>query len=156
MPPNSSSSYSRFTVRSVSNNFSRHFADAKGLVALSPTTSQRETVDDFTESLSSESDSPHHPSDAGSVLALGVDERHSIRAASHSGHNLRKDISLGGSRASRTQVVIVVGPPGYAIYNLRFPGHLLVDSIGKSSIVVVNQAKWRCKALLIQHSIVVA
>jgi hypothetical protein len=125
VPPITSSPYSRSTVRSVSTSFSRHFASAKGLVALSPTTSQRDTADDFTESLSSESESLHYlsVSDAGPVQVQGMDERHSMRAVSHSGDNLRKDIPVGGRRASRTQVVVVVGPPGYAMYNLRFPQH---------------------------------
>jgi len=72
-------------------------------------------VDDITESFSSESDSPYHQSvtESGALL----DERHSMRAASPGGDNLRKKTSQSRGRASRTQVVIVVGPPGYAMFN---------------------------------------
>ena len=43
-----------------------------------------------------------------------------MKSPSPPGDDLRKDILRGGGRASRTQVVIVVGPPGYVVSDFGF------------------------------------
>lgn len=80
--------------------------------------------DDFTDSLSSDSESLRPLSESDGVPDRLHDtdsslKRHSMRSASPSCDNPRKDILPGNARASRTQVVIVVGPPGYVMFNIR-------------------------------------
>ncbi|PPQ67388.1 hypothetical protein CVT25_005967 [Psilocybe cyanescens] len=126
-------------IRSVSTSFSKHFSASKGYFALSTSTTQALSHDDYQESVSSRSDSPYNNSvSTSSPRALAFTESslydHSTSMSSpslHSGEALRKVILRSRSRVSRTQTVIVVGPPG----------------IGKSSMILVNQAKWRSHGL---------
>lgn len=55
-----------------------------------------------------------------------------MKSPSPPGDNLRKDILRGGGRASRTQVVIVVGPPGCVVSDFVFSTiHILSIALGK-------------------------
>jgi hypothetical protein len=50
------------------------------------------------------------------------------------------------AKVSKTQVVIVVGPPGYVSRSLPRGNFILTTPrIGKSSMILANQAKWRCE-----------
>ena len=105
-------------VCNVSNSFSKHYTAGKGCIALSPTTSLRQQNDDITDSVSSESESPRLPSvppEPNSTIPPTNELEHQSNT-SHSGgsgDSLRREILQGRSRASNTQAVIVVGPPGY-------------------------------------------
>jgi len=106
-------------VRNVSNSFSKHYTAGKGCIALSPTISQPQQIDDMTDSLSSESESPRLPSvppELNPMIPPTTSEPEYQSSTSHSGNSgdsLRREILQGRSRASNTQAVIVVGPPGY-------------------------------------------
>ncbi|KAJ3513116.1 hypothetical protein NLJ89_g3133 [Agrocybe chaxingu] len=129
----------RNVIRNVSTSFSRHFSASQGYIPLSTSGSQSMNQDDFTESLSSRSESPHNtsmgessPKVTGSPDSPTHDHSSlSFSPSIHSGDGLRRVMLRSRSRISRTQAVLVVGPAG----------------IGKSSMVLVNQAKWRSHGL---------
>lgn len=110
----------RNVIRNVSTSFSGHFSATKALSASG--SGSTGNLDDGVQSVSSRtSDSP------------GVDysTSPSLSPSLHSGDGLRKVMMRSRSRLSRTQFILVVGPPG----------------IGKSSMVLANQAKWRSHGL---------
>ncbi|KDR85277.1 hypothetical protein GALMADRAFT_218372 [Galerina marginata CBS 339.88] len=131
----------RNVIRNVSTSFSKHFSSTKGYFALSTRGSYSFTTDEYPDSVSSRSDSLYNTSMAGSssprtftTLDNSVHEHSapvSLSPSLHSGEGLRKGVLRNRSRVSHTQAVIVIGPPG----------------IGKSSMVLVNQASWRSHGL---------
>ncbi|KAK2461712.1 hypothetical protein APHAL10511_006175 [Amanita phalloides] len=129
----------RNVIRNTSTSFSRHYSSSKGYIAFS--TSGHDSItdpslgnDDHTESMSSHSESTRL-TDAISPKLLSA--RRSpvhdtlISTPIQSNNELRRVALHSQSRTPRTQAVIVVGPPG----------------IGKSSIILANQAKWRSHGL---------
>ncbi|KAH9486677.1 ATP-dependent RNA helicase SUB2 [Psilocybe cubensis] len=126
-------------IRSVSTSFSKHFSASKGYFALTTSTNQSLNHDDNQESISSRSDSPYNSVSTSSPRALAFTESSlydhstslSLSPSIHSGEALRKVMLRSRNRVSRTQTVVVVGPAG----------------IGKSSIILANQAKWRSHGL---------
>ncbi|KAF4623556.1 hypothetical protein D9613_002054 [Agrocybe pediades] len=129
----------RNVIHNVSTSFSRHFSATKGYFDLSTNGSNNMSLDDYPDSISSQSDSAYMSSMSASsprmhsTLDLNIYEHSNIShsPSSQSRDGLRKVVLRSRSRVSRTQAVIVVGPPG----------------IGKSSMVLVNQAKWRSHGL---------
>ncbi|KAF8061003.1 hypothetical protein FPV67DRAFT_1673829 [Lyophyllum atratum] len=138
----------RNVIRNASTSFSRHFSASKGFMAASATTSSSGvdtgSMDDLSETLSSRSDSPSNmvigdvgmrsPASRSPQLPMSPEWQSSSRTISPSlgsSSRLRKMVLRSGTRASRTQAVMVIGPPG----------------IGKSSMILANQAKWRSHGL---------
>ncbi|GLB36534.1 putative GAF domain containing protein [Lyophyllum shimeji] len=137
----------RNVIRNASTSFSRHFATSKGCIAASNTISQGvgpSSTDDLSETLSTGSDSPRNMmTDVGmgspSHTSSQTPERHtpasppmtSLSPSLPSTKGLRQMVLRSGTRPPRNQAVMVVGPPG----------------IGKSSVILVNQAKWRSHGL---------
>ncbi|RDB29051.1 Peroxide stress-activated histidine kinase mak2 [Hypsizygus marmoreus] len=140
----------RNVIRNASTSFSRHFSAAKGFLSAS-TKAQgvgTSTGEEHSESTSSRSESPHHgPLDNDTSIRLVSSDRGSpasdwqsstvslpsmsMSPSMTSGDGLRRVALRSKTRSSRTQAVIVVGPAG----------------IGKSSIILANQAKWRAHGL---------
>ncbi|TFK76709.1 dual-domain HisK/Mak2 protein kinase [Pluteus cervinus] len=128
----------RNVIRNVSTSFSRHFAASKGFIAVSSVGSQDSAMmstDDLAESLSSRSDSSVLNDDASSRAAstahLYDPGTLSSSNSMLSANGLRRVALRPKSRVSRTQAVIIVGSPG----------------VGKSSMILANQAKWRAHGL---------
>ncbi|PFH54726.1 hypothetical protein AMATHDRAFT_268 [Amanita thiersii Skay4041] len=126
----------RNVIRNTSTSFSRHYSAAKGYISLSNSGVQDSTI------CSSHSDSSHSESsnNAGitsdtSPKLLSARHSHShdnsMSTSLHSSDELLKVALRSKNRVPRTQTVIIVGPPG----------------IGKSSMILVNQAKWRSHGL---------
>ncbi|KAF8912937.1 dual-domain HisK/Mak2 protein kinase [Gymnopilus junonius] len=131
----------RNIIRNVSNSFSKHFSASKGYFALSTSGSHSLTSEDYPDSASSRSQSPYNTS-MGSTSSprtfatldpspYDPSSSVSLSPSLQSGEGLRKTMLRGRSRVSRTETVLVVGPPG----------------IGKSSIILINQAPWRSHGL---------
>jgi hypothetical protein len=132
-------------VRNVSTSFSRHYSATKGLMALSPTGSARESIEEFSDEMSSHSGSPHphvsthsdtSPSMVGQSDAGPPDQSSpaSFNMSIQSSDGLRKGMLRGKSKASRTQAVIVVGPPGYV--------HSSVLCQAPEMFVVLARVRW--------------
>ncbi|KAF8973859.1 dual-domain HisK/Mak2 protein kinase [Flammula alnicola] len=129
----------RNVIRNVSTSFSRHFSASKGYIALSASGSSNTNHDDYAESVSSRSTSPYASmiGESSPRLQPSADSpadhttSQSYSPSLHSGDGLRKVMLRSRSRISRTQTVLVVGPPG----------------VGKSSMILVNQADWRSHGL---------
>ncbi|KAJ3724256.1 hypothetical protein DFJ43DRAFT_1157787 [Lentinula guzmanii] len=136
----------RNVIRHTNTSFSRHLSTSEGYIAISSSGSQDTSTamsfaDDPTESLSS----------GGSVSNNGVaavdstgnktgsarySPTHDYSSMSFSpsiptSDGLRRAALIRKPRSSRAQVVVLVGPPG----------------VGKSSMILVNQAKWRSHGL---------
>ncbi|KIL70561.1 hypothetical protein M378DRAFT_194875 [Amanita muscaria Koide BX008] len=109
----------RNVIRNASTSFSRHYSHSKGFISLSAPSQEHIAVgnDDISESMSSRT----RQSQVESTISTSL----------HSGDELRRVALRSQSRAPRTQAVIIVGPPG----------------IGKSSMILANQAKWRSHGL---------
>ncbi|KAF9015434.1 dual-domain HisK/Mak2 protein kinase [Cyathus striatus] len=137
----------RNVVRNVSTSFSRHFAASKGYIAVSSngTMAQDASIgtaaDDHSDSVTSSSESLH-PDLPTCESSVGITSprasptyEHSLSVSMspsvQSGDGLRRVALRTRTRLSRTQAILVVGPPG----------------IGKSSMVLANQAKWRSHGL---------
>ncbi|KAH6917111.1 dual-domain HisK/Mak2 protein kinase [Coprinopsis sp. MPI-PUGE-AT-0042] len=121
----------RSVIRSTSNSFSQHHSASQGFIALSTGPPHTPEVSD---SMSSRSDSPSM-SNYSEISPLPLTERSPSIPASPGKmgpDHLRRALFRGGrDRQARTQAVMVVGPPG----------------IGKSSMILANQAKWRAHGL---------
>ncbi|KAG2023171.1 atypical/HisK protein kinase [Coprinopsis cinerea AmutBmut pab1-1] len=128
----------RNVIRNTSTSFSQHHAPGKGFITLASTSSGTQAME-ASESNSSRSGSPSTSMAADSVMHppeshIGHDPSQTTSGSPsrHASDGLRRAAFRGGrSKYSRTQAVLVVGPPG----------------IGKSSIVLANQAKWRAHGL---------
>ncbi|KAG5651917.1 hypothetical protein H0H81_006932 [Sphagnurus paluster] len=139
----------RNVIRNASTSFSRHFSAVKGFTAAS-TSSQgvgASTTDDLSETLSERSASPNNMVVGEGASPSAPSPRPSTSSEWQSGamsppapsmspslastNGLRRMVLRTVSRPPRTQAVMVVGPPG----------------IGKSSMILVNQAKWRSHGL---------
>jgi predicted ATPase/serine/threonine protein kinase len=119
----------RNVIRSVSTSFSRHFSVTTGYLSIGNTSSSA-SFEDRAESISSLSDSVYNATiDSSPRLTDSADFMNTQVISSNP--SLRKNIIRNRSRVSRTQTILVVGPPG----------------IGKSSMVLANQAKWRSHGL---------
>jgi len=109
-------------VRNVSTSFSRHFSATKGYITLSATGS-KDSNDDM-ESTSSRSGSPHRSLSIYTESNPSSYYEHSTLASfsqsALASDGLRKDMLRTRSHASRTQAVLVVGPPGYIILSLFY------------------------------------
>jgi len=140
----------RNVIRNASTSFSRHFSASKGLIAAASNTATHGVgtgaTDDLSETFSLRSDlsdtsdvgmgSPSHPSpqmSSSSEWQLSGTNHTTICISPSIGsiNGLKRMVLRSGTKPSRTQAVIVVGPPG----------------IGKSSMVLANQAKWRSHGL---------
>ncbi|KII94402.1 hypothetical protein PLICRDRAFT_695401 [Plicaturopsis crispa FD-325 SS-3] len=150
----------RNVIRHTSTSFSRHFSAAKGYISISSPGgsqgTQTGTGEDPSESVSSHSTSSHaalppgegsprlmasnmsptmdSPSVAASGKTAATVNTSTISATVSSlppGDGLRRVALSTKSRVPRAHAVILVGPPG----------------IGKSSIILANQAKWRTHGL---------
>ncbi|KAF8349828.1 hypothetical protein F5887DRAFT_942564 [Amanita rubescens] len=131
----------RNVIRNTSTSFSRHYSSSKGYVSLS-TSGQDASFDsgandDHSDSMSSHSESSKLTGKKSDISPkLPSAQRSPAYDSSMStslppSNELWKVALRSQSRAPRTQVVIVVGPPG----------------VGKSSVILVNQAKWRAHGL---------
>ncbi|KAJ3575904.1 hypothetical protein NP233_g779 [Leucocoprinus birnbaumii] len=126
----------RNVIRNVSTSFSRYFSTSQHVRAPSIQDTGTSTYDDNSDSMSSRSEStknetvnddtsPQNLSLPSNSSAL--DSTLSVSGSSGSGSKLRRAALRSGARVARTQIILVVGPPG----------------IGKSSMILANQAKWR-------------
>ncbi|KAF9072703.1 dual-domain HisK/Mak2 protein kinase [Rhodocollybia butyracea] len=137
----------RNVIRHTNTSFSRHLSTSEGYVAISSSTGSQETgvglSDDTAESSSSQSGSLSN-SGYQVIMDSGGTKSTSPRMSPVQDHNsvgfspsvqtsdgLRRAALRPKLRSSRAQVVVLVGPPG----------------VGKSSIILVNQAKWRSHGL---------
>ncbi|KAF9454975.1 dual-domain HisK/Mak2 protein kinase [Macrolepiota fuliginosa MF-IS2] len=133
----------RNVIRNASTSFSRHFMSATVQTQASASSYETgtSTYEDISDSTSSRSESasnatiidgasPRMPMPSNSTAFDNTTTNLSINSPI-SGEDLRKAALRSRSRISKTQVVLVVGPPG----------------IGKSSMILANQAKWRSHGL---------
>ncbi|PBL00451.1 histidine kinase [Armillaria gallica] len=130
----------RNVIRNTSTSFSRHFSASKGYISISSSGSQGtgtgngEDRTDSRSSVSSKSNimnteaarsvSRSTPYDQSSVSA-------SITSSLQTSDGLLRTSLRSRPRTARAQVVVVAGPPG----------------VGKSSMILINQAKWRSHGL---------
>ncbi|KAK0233760.1 dual-domain HisK/Mak2 protein kinase [Armillaria fumosa] len=132
----------RNVIRNTSTSFSRHFSASKGYISISSSGSQGTGTgngEDHTDSRSSSgistksnvmntevarSVSRSTPYDQSSVSA-------SITSSLQTSDGLLRTSLRSRPRTARAQVVVVAGPPG----------------VGKSSMILINQAKWRSHGL---------
>ncbi|KAF8167825.1 hypothetical protein B0H34DRAFT_645007 [Crassisporium funariophilum] len=134
----------RNVIRNTSTSFSGHHSASNGYIGASSsdTHSASASVDDQSETMSSRSELHNHLTRLDASPKVEVETAcdspvfdnsvsMSCSPSSRSGERLRKVVLRSRSRIARTQAVLVVGPPG----------------IGKSSMVLVNQAKWRSHGL---------
>lgn len=117
----------RNVIRNTSTSFSRHHSASKDQVAVT-TATKKDTPEDRSESASSLSDmqGDHNHSMVVPSGPLAADH-----ASWPSSHRRLPGTWRSRSRVARTQAVFVVGPPG----------------VGKSSMILANQAKWRSHGL---------
>ncbi|KAK7029643.1 Chk1 protein kinase [Paramarasmius palmivorus] len=129
----------RNVIRHTNTSFSRHFTSSEGYVAISSTGSQDTGTgtavgEDRTESVSSRSGSQSgdvgrktssSPSQELSPLTI------SVSPSVQTSDTLRRVALRPRPKVARSQVIVIVGPPG----------------VGKSSMILVNQAKWRSHGL---------
>ncbi|KIK70394.1 hypothetical protein GYMLUDRAFT_89430 [Collybiopsis luxurians FD-317 M1] len=135
----------RNVIRNTNTSFARH-QTSEGVIAISSSGSQDTgtgvgTVDDVADSISSTSLSQsggHAAGDSGSRKSVSPryspTQDHSALSFSSSiqaSDVLRRAALRPRSKSSRAQVVVLVGPPG----------------VGKSSMILINQAKWRSHGL---------
>ncbi|PPQ63721.1 hypothetical protein CVT24_004301 [Panaeolus cyanescens] len=123
-------------VRNVSTSFSRHFTTSKSYILLPNSNSQESNADRLSDTEST-MDSPN-PTDSSPTMNTSSEissyppsASASMSPSITSNGKFRKVMVGPRSRVNRTQTVLVVGPPG----------------IGKSSLILVNQAKWRSHGL---------
>ncbi|TFK40893.1 dual-domain HisK/Mak2 protein kinase [Crucibulum laeve] len=133
----------RSVIRNVSTSFSRHFSASKGFIAASGDSQDTNNVnDDHSDSITSSlSESSHNVAMTfessprlSSARTSPVHENSisvSMSPSLQSGDGLRRVALRSRNRVSRTQTVLIVGPAG----------------IGKSSMILANQAKWRSHGL---------
>ncbi|KAJ4499295.1 histidine kinase [Lentinula lateritia] len=134
----------RNVIRHTNTSFSRHLSTSEGYIAISSSSGSQETgtamsVGDDPESLSSSgsvSNSGMAPIDSAGNKSARYSPTQDYSSMSFSpsiqtSDGLRRAALIRKPRSSRAQVVILVGPPG----------------VGKSSIILVNQAKWRSHGL---------
>jgi hypothetical protein len=145
-------------VRNVSTSFSRQFAVSKGFaVAGNHSMGSSAGVPEDGETLSLRSDSPSYGMSMNSLsskLSLGRESTKdlspsvssSISPSFRSSYGLRSMPLRTKSRSARTPAILVVGPPGWDAFLLymSYCSHLCLR-IGKSSMILANQAKWRCE-----------
>ncbi|KAJ3802608.1 hypothetical protein GGU11DRAFT_813370 [Lentinula aff. detonsa] len=136
----------RNVIRHTNTSFSRHLSTSEGYIAISSSGSQDTSTamsiaEDPTESLSSGGSASNN-----GVVAVDSAGNKSGSARHSPTHDyssmsfspsiptsdgLRRAALIRKPRSSRAQVVVLVGPPG----------------VGKSSMILVNQAKWRSHGL---------
>lgn len=145
--------FTLFSVRNASTTFSRHFsATASGGSGDTGTS----TYDDNSDSLSSRSESTNNatiiddasPRTISTMLnSSALDSSMSLSISSSvSGDDLRRVTLRSRSKIPKTQVVIVTGPPGWVnVLSWSKLIHACPIRIGKSSMILANQAKWRCE-----------
>ncbi|KIY45235.1 dual-domain HisK/Mak2 protein kinase [Fistulina hepatica ATCC 64428] len=155
----------RNVIRNTSTSYSRHFSTSDGFISLTASAcsgsvdaSASTTVEEYSESVSSPSESPRPESKAetfsptGDGLdSAGSDGGPRMAISNHTRFSPPQDSAIGvGTSVSsaavsqelrraalrprsrpRVQAVIISGPPG----------------VGKSSMVLANQAKWRSHGL---------
>ncbi|KAJ3894889.1 hypothetical protein GG344DRAFT_62575 [Lentinula edodes] len=134
----------RNVIRHTNTSFSRHLSTSEGYIAISSSSGSQETgtamsVGDDPESLSSSgsiSNSGMGPIDSAGNKSARYSPTQDYSSMSFSpsiqtSDGLRRAALIRKPRSSRAQVVILVGPPG----------------VGKSSMILVNQAKWRSHGL---------
>lgn len=128
----------RNVIRNVSTSFSRHFALSKGLVVTGNNAMGSGTgvPEDGGEMISRSGSPSNRTASKASLSRESMNEMSpsvspSISPSLRSSDGLRSSSSYTKARASRTQAILVVGPPG----------------IGKSSMILANQAKWRSHGL---------
>ncbi|KAF8630202.1 hypothetical protein AX15_003056 [Amanita polypyramis BW_CC] len=131
----------RNVIRNTSTSPSRHYSSSKGSrMSTSGQDTSAESaaaIDDQSESMSSHSESSKNPGRNSDISPKLLAARQSLvhdgsmSTSFPSSDGLRRVALRSQSRAPRTQTVIVVGSPG----------------VGKSSIILVNQAKWRSHGL---------
>lgn len=135
----------RKVISDTSNSFSQHYSTSKGVIAFSSASGHDMNTETNSESMSSRSGSPltAHFNSSHSDSSRSIWHHDSMdyepppgtsvspsRGTTSDG--LRRHIFHSSRlKFDRTQAVLVVGPPG----------------IGKSSIVLANQAKWRAHGL---------
>ncbi|KAF9258589.1 dual-domain HisK/Mak2 protein kinase [Marasmius fiardii PR-910] len=135
----------RNVVRHTNTSFSRQFSASEGYIPISSSGSQETGTgtgggpEDHTDSLSSRSDSG-----SGGNAAMVVDGRKgsagdsnnqdltmSVSPSIQTSDTLRRVALRPRPKVTRAQVIVIAGPPG----------------VGKSSMILVNQAKWRSHGL---------
>ncbi|KAF5355680.1 hypothetical protein D9756_004007 [Leucocoprinus leucothites] len=132
----------RNVIRNVSTSFSRHFSSTSLQTKAFKNSHDTgtSTYDDNSDSMSSRSELTNNATaiddTSPKTLSLlsnssALDSRLSLSGAPVSGGELRRAALRSKVRVSKTQVVLVTGPPG----------------IGKSSMILANQAKWRSHGL---------
>ncbi|KXN87566.1 Peroxide stress-activated histidine kinase mak2 [Leucoagaricus sp. SymC.cos] len=130
----------RNVIRNASTSFSRHFSSSlNAQIKGGSYDTGTSTYDDNSDSVSSRSESTNNAKavDDASPRPFPLWSNSPFEAslspsgASNSGGELRRVAFRNKHRVSKTQVVLVVGPPG----------------IGKSSMILANQAKWRSHGL---------
>ncbi|KAJ3713607.1 histidine kinase [Lentinula raphanica] len=135
----------RNVIRHTNTSFSRHLSTSEGYIAISSSGSQdtstaMSAADDPTESLSSGSvsnsgvapiDSAGNKSGSARYSPTHDHSSMSFSPSIPTSDGLRRAALIRKPKTSRAQVVVLVGPPG----------------VGKSSIILVNQAKWRSHGL---------
>lgn len=151
----------RNVIRHTSTSFSRHFSASKGFITILSSGSQdagTAVSEDRSESLSSQSESsntpaitndnnPKPPQTRGSSAYEQSSAAMSLSPTLSHSDGLRRAAFRTKSRVARAQAVLIVGPPGsvisdviYWIWN-SYPSF----RVGKSSMILANQAKWRCR-----------
>ncbi|KAG5723159.1 Peroxide stress-activated histidine kinase mak2 [Termitomyces sp. T112] len=122
-------------IAKTSRSFSQYFSNYQGVGSSSAASNGigSFSVDDHNDAFSTSSDSPHIA--PGDVLMATPEltmspSRMSVSPLSGSS-TLRRLAFRSDTKTPRTQAILVVGPPG----------------IGKSSLVLANQAKWRSHGL---------
>ncbi|KAF9056453.1 histidine kinase [Panaeolus papilionaceus] len=126
----------RSVIRNVSTSFSRHFMSSKSYILLPNGSSQDSNADRLSDTEST-MDSPHPTDSSPTMHTLSELSSYppsgsaSMSPSMTSNSKFRKVMVGPRSRINRTQTLLVVGPPG----------------IGKSSLILVNQAKWRSHGL---------
>ncbi|KAK7468476.1 Chk1 protein kinase [Stygiomarasmius scandens] len=141
----------RNVIRHTNTSFSRHMSTSDGHFMSSSAGSQDTgtggtgtgTGEDAAESVSSQSGSgsagagnDYHPNNKSATTRYSPTQDHSsmtlsISPSIQTSDGLRRAALRARPRSSRAQVIVIVGPPG----------------VGKSSMVLVNQAKWRSHGL---------
>ncbi|KAK1226964.1 Chk1 protein kinase [Marasmius sp. AFHP31] len=134
----------RNIIRHTNTSFSRHFSATDGYIPISSSGSQETgtgtPIDDNEDSISSRSGSP---SGHGAMVVDGVRRTSigdsqdyspvplSVSPSVQTSDTLRRAALRPRPKTTRPQVVVITGPPG----------------VGKSSMILVNQAKWRSHGL---------
>ncbi|KAJ8091390.1 Chk1 protein kinase [Marasmius tenuissimus] len=134
----------RNIIRHTNTSFSRHFTATDGYIPISSSGSQETgtgtPIDDNEDSVSSRSGSP---SGHGAMVVDGVRRTSigdsqdyssvplSVSPSIQTSDALRRAALRPRPKTTRPQVVVITGPPG----------------VGKSSMILVNQAKWRSHGL---------